>query len=90
MARGYSTKPGFVNEQGQVNLGCTGRRDVEYRYQYIYVLRCPEPHKDGKPQNYGSPGNCIYSRRCEHCGGGDLGPALTPDELNWRPPGMAA
>ncbi len=85
MSRGRTTKPGFVNENGQITVGCKDRRDAGYRYQYIYVMFCPEPHKDGKPQNYGSPGNCIHSRRCEHHDGGDPGPALTPDELNWRP-----
>lgn len=83
MERGRTTKPGFVNEHGQENLGSTGRRDANYSKQFVYVLRCPKPHKDGKPQNYGSPGNCLHSRRCEHCGGGAPGPSLTADELAW-------
>ena len=71
MVRGRTTKAGFENGKGQMNLGCTGRRSETHPAQYVYVMQC-----GACSYTYGSNGSVIHSRKCPKCGEGGEGPAL--------------
>ena len=42
MASKGTTEPGFVNRNGQINLGSTERPSTTHSNQTIYVMRCPQ------------------------------------------------
>jgi len=64
---GYTTKEGFENRHGQVNLGCTGEPGTDH-CQYIYRLRCKHCGTV-----YGANGADIFQRRCPNCQDGASG-----------------
>ena len=71
-----TTVTGFVNENGQKNLGrVEPQQEGTDHCQYVYVMNCT---KCGKI--YGSNGSDIFERRCSNpncvAGGGAKGPKL--------------
>jgi 5-methylcytosine-specific restriction protein A len=66
-SRGFSTKVGFRNPNGQVVLGPTGRPGTDHG-QGVYVLQCEHCSHE-----YGANGSDIAARRCPSCGGGRPG-----------------
>lgn len=79
MKKQKTTEPGYVNRNGQINLGRTNPpRPGNDAGQSIYVMRCP---KCG--HNYGVNGSDIWQRRCPKHGGGQPGLPLTPAEEKW-------
>jgi hypothetical protein len=72
-----TTEPGYVNRNGQMNLGRTDppRAGTDFN-QYVYVLRCLEC-----PRNYGVNGAAIFERKCPFHQGGAPGLQLTDEEL---------
>jgi len=72
-----TTRVGFVNKNGQKNLGRTKPQRVGTdHYQYVYILQCSKcGHK------YGSNGSDIFQRKCYSCQGGRKGPKLRANEI---------
>jgi hypothetical protein len=64
---GKTTRPGYRNRNGQVNLRPTGLPGNDH-LQYIYVLRC-----DSCGHEYGANGSDIFQRKCPACQGGKPG-----------------
>ena len=62
-----TTKPGYVNRNGQVVVKATGLSGTDYG-QYIYALRCSKCEWE-----YGANGSDIFQRRCPKCQGGRPG-----------------
>jgi len=59
-----TTKPGFVNRNGQEVVRVTAKHGTDHR-QYVYVLRCR-----GCGHEYGANGTDIHERKCpKHQGG---------------------
>ena len=71
-----TTRIGFVNTNGQKNLGRTMPQRAGTDYcQSVYILQCSKcGHK------YGSNGSDIYQRKCPSCQGGEPGPKLLRNE----------
>lgn len=63
----FSTRVGYVNENGQEVLGPTGLPGTDHG-QKIYVLKCGRCARE-----YGANGTDIAGRRCPYCGGGRPG-----------------
>ena len=66
---GYTTRPGFVNENRQANLGPTnppipGNLDG----QIVYVMQCLDCRA-----TYGANGCDIHERKCPYCQDGQPG-----------------
>lgn len=66
---GYSTREGFENRNGQVNLGCTEEPGTDHD-QLIYRLQCKHCGVV-----YGANGSDIFQRKCPGCQDG--APGLT-------------
>ncbi len=64
---GKTTNVGYVNRNGQENLGCTGEPGTDH-CQKVYILRC---RKCGT--EYGANGSDIFQRKCPHCQSGRPG-----------------
>lgn len=75
--KGQTTRYGYQNRNGQINLGGTTRPGTDYG-QSVYVLYCPICDR-----NYGSNGSDIFQRKCPYHQGGRPGLPLTPDEEKW-------
>ena len=76
-----STDPGFVNRNGQINLGRTDPpRPGTDHVQTIYGMRCPDCKK-----NYGVNGSDIHLRKCPFHDGGAEGLPLTEAEIDITP-----
>ena len=73
-----TTEPGYVNRNGQINLGRTDppRAGTDHN-QKVYILRCPECQR-----NYGVNGSDIFQRKCPFHQGGAPGLPLTDAELS--------
>ena len=71
-----TTEPGYVNRNGQMNLGRTDppRAGTDHN-QKIYVMRCPVCER-----NYGVNGSDIHHRRCPIHDKSKPGLPLTGDE----------
>ena len=85
MASKGSTEPGYVNRNGQINLGRTNpRRRGSDHLQYVYVMHCPVC-----VYNYGANGSDIHLRLCpNHWQDGRIGMPGEPlqgDEWALRP-----
>ena len=80
MASKGTTEPGFVNRNGQINLGSTERPSTTHSNQTIYVMRCPQC-----AQNYGANGCDIHVRLCPFHQRGKPSEPLKGDEQDWRP-----
>jgi len=65
-----TTKPGFINRNGQSVVRPTGLRGTDH-LQYVFVLKCT--HCD---LEYGANGSDIHERRCPNCQGGRPGLAF--------------
>jgi hypothetical protein len=65
--RGYSTKPGFTNANGQTVVRSTGLPGTDHG-QSIYVVHCGVCEKD-----YGANGSDLWLRKCPYCQGGRPG-----------------
>lgn len=59
--KGYSTRPGFTNANGQTVIGPTGLPGTDHG-QSVYVLRCGHCS-----EKYGANGSDIWLRKCPHC-----------------------
>ena len=71
-----TTEPGYVNRNGQTNLGRTNPPRVGTDHnQFIYVMRCPVCH-----HNYGVNGSDIFQRKCPIHQKGTKGLPLTDEE----------
>lgn len=66
-ARGETTRPGYINENGQITIRSTGIPGNHYN-QKIYQIACS---KCGL--NYGANGCDIFERKCPGCGDGEAG-----------------
>lgn len=64
---GKTTRPGYRNRNGQVNMRATGLSGNDH-LQFIYVLRC-----EACGHEYGANGSDIFQRRCPNCQGGKPG-----------------
>lgn len=62
-----TTKPGYVNRNGQAVLKDTGLPGTDH-LQRIYILRCSSCEAE-----YGANGSDIHARRCPSCGNGKPG-----------------
>ena len=62
-----TTRIGFVNRNGQVNVRATDLPGNDH-LQKIYVLRCAHCGHE-----YGANGSDIFQRKCPHCQGGAAG-----------------
>jgi len=62
-----TTRPGYVNRNGQVVIRDTGRPGTDH-LQRIYQLGC-----SGWGHIYGASGSDIHDRRCPRCQDGTLG-----------------
>lgn len=74
-----TTRRGYTNRNGQVNLGNTHRPGTDHG-QYVYVLHCRRCRK-----NYGVSGSDIFQRKCPFHQGGRPGLFVTVGEMKWRP-----
>ena len=74
-----TTKAGYVNRNGQINLGTTNRPSTSHGNQTIYVMHCPFC-----VCNYGANGCDIHVRKCPCCQKGRPGEPLVDDEHDWR------
>ncbi len=78
---GKTTKPGFKNGNGQVNLGRTEPpRPGNDHLQFVYVMHCPRCVR-----NYGANGSGIRHAKCPFHQNGEPGLELTADEPDRRP-----
>ncbi len=76
-----TTSRGYINRNGQINLGRTDpARHGSDHNQYVYVLHCP-----CCVRNYGANGSDIHLRQCPYCSAGAPGETLCGDEYDWRP-----
>jgi hypothetical protein len=64
---GKTTKPGYVNKNGQEVLKATDLPGNDHN-QVVYVMSCGSCGK-----RYGANGSDIWQRRCAACGGGAAG-----------------
>jgi hypothetical protein len=64
---GKTTKPGYVNKNGQEILQATDLPGNDHN-QIVYVLRC-----ESCGHRYGANGSDIWQRKCPACGGGAAG-----------------
>jgi PHP family Zn ribbon phosphoesterase len=62
-----TTKPGYVNKNGQVVIYDTGKFGTDH-LQYVYKLGCSRCG-----EIYGANGADIFERKCPKCGGGEPG-----------------
>ena len=67
---GKTTKPGYVNKNGQMVLNATDLPGNDHN-QVVYVMTCGSCGK-----RYGANGSDIWQRRCPACGGGAAGLAF--------------
>lgn len=67
---GKTTKPGYVNKNGQEVLTATDLPGNDYD-QVVYILRC-----GSCGHRYGANGSDIWQRKCPACGGGAAGLAF--------------
>jgi hypothetical protein len=72
-----TTRIGFINKNGQKNLGCTEppRAGTDHG-QHIYIMECT---KCGK--RYGANGSDIFERKCCYCQKGAKGLRLLAGEI---------
>lgn len=66
-ARGETTRPGYINENGQITIRNTGIPGNHYN-QKIYQIACSRCGL-----NYGANGCDIFERKCPRCGDGEEG-----------------
>ena len=73
-----TTRAGYINRNGQINIGRTepSRAGTDHG-QYIYIIKCT---KCG--ESYGANGSDIFERKCPFCQRGRPGLALLADEIN--------
>ncbi len=67
-----TTRPGYINENGQKNLGLVLPNQIGTdNEQYVYVMNCT---RCGLV--YGANGSDIFQRKCPGCQKGTKGPKL--------------